>query len=226
MIAAASMTSTNQTTVEKTAQSSSQPTLPDWEVPVAPKRQQWSSASFLKDARLRVEGKLDRYLPNQRRYLGLRRRSYLILLLIAFALLFALILGLAIGLSRHKRFAIASDFFLHSPVLHRHSSYQSLPLSSKQYQGDLTYYSPGLGACGVTSSQTDKIVSISHFTFDSLSKGSNPNANPLCGHKLRAVRDGRSVDLTVVDRCALPLFLDDHILTPLQASAAKPPTLT
>jgi len=65
----------------------------------------------------------------------------------------------------------------------------------------LTYYGPGLGACGVTSSGGDQIVSISHFDFDAASTGSDPNANPLCGHKLRAIRDGNSVDLTVVDRC-------------------------
>jgi len=65
----------------------------------------------------------------------------------------------------------------------------------------LTYYGPGLGACGVTSSDGDHIVSISHFDFDAASTGSDPNANPLCGHKLRAIRNGNSVDLTVVDRC-------------------------
>ena len=81
------------------------------------------------------------------------------------------------------------------------SHHQHLPLGSQTYTGDLTYYGPGLGACGVTSSDTDHIVSISHFTFDAVSKGSNPNANPLCGHKLRAVRNGDSIDLTVVDRC-------------------------
>ena len=81
------------------------------------------------------------------------------------------------------------------------SHHQNLPLGSQGYTGDLTYYGPGLGACGITSSDTDHIVSISHFTFDAVSKGSNPNANPLCGHKLRAVRNGNSIDLTVVDRC-------------------------
>ena len=51
------------------------------------------------------------------------------------------------------------------------------------------------------------IVSMSHFLFDHVQTGSNPNANPLCGLKLRATRvdertgKERSVDLTVVDRC-------------------------
>ena len=79
----------------------------------------------------------------------------------------------------------------------------SLPLGSQAYTGDLTYYGTGLSACGVDAHDNDDIVSISHFTFDSVSKGSNPNANPLCGHKLRATRGGNSVDLTVVDRCML-----------------------
>jgi expansin (peptidoglycan-binding protein) len=48
---------------------------------------------------------------------------------------------------------------------------------------------------------------VSHFLFDHEQKGSDPNANPLCGRKIRATRFNeaaggkRSVDLTVVDRC-------------------------
>ncbi len=104
--------------------------------------------------------------------------------------LLILILGLSIGLTRG-------------------SSSQNLPLPSSHggpYTGDLTYYGPGLGACGVTSSSSDSIVSVSHYIFDAAQTGSDPNQNPLCGKKLRAKRykEGtgeRSVDLTVVDRC-------------------------
>ena len=86
---------------------------------------------------------------------------------------------------------------------------QDLPLpSNKQvYTGDLTYYAPGLGACGITNYDSDSIVAISHLVFDAVQIGSNPNANPLCGKKLRASRFDeqvgaqRSVDLTVTDRC-------------------------
>ena len=81
------------------------------------------------------------------------------------------------------------------------SHHQGLPLGSQTHSGDLTYYSPGLGACGVTSSANDDIVSISHIIFDAASSGSDPNANPLCKHKVRALRNGKSLDLTVVDRC-------------------------
>jgi hypothetical protein len=85
---------------------------------------------------------------------------------------------------------------------------QNLPLpgGAQTFTGDLTYYAPGLGACGVTSNDNSPIVSVSHFTFDAAQTGSDPNQNPLCGKKIRAKRtreDGKmvSIDLTVVDRC-------------------------
>ena len=108
------------------------------------------------------------------------------------------------------------------PSLHICASYttqltnprdQNLPLpgGAKTYTGDLTYYGTGLGACGVTSTDNDLIVSISHFVFDAMQSGSDPNKNPLCGKKLRAQRDNNgktvSVDLTVVDRCACAILL-------------------
>ena len=104
--------------------------------------------------------------------------------------LLVLILGLSIGLTRG-------------------SGSQNLPLPSNHggpYTGDLTYYEPGLGACGITSSSSDNIVAVSHTLFDAAQTGSDPNQNPLCGRKIRAKRykEGtgeRSVDLTVVDRC-------------------------
>lgn len=131
------------------------------------------------------------YIPQPRRvrpWRNLSRRTLIILGVIALALL-ALIIGLAAGLT------------------HR-SHTQSLPLPSANggpYTGDLTYYAPGLGACGITSSNGDAIVAVSHIIFDAVSVGSDPNLNPLCGKMLR-VRSNEthppsSVDLKVVDRC-------------------------
>jgi hypothetical protein len=96
-----------------------------------------------------------------------------------------LIIGLAAGLSSRNKV-------------------QNLPLPSNNggpYRGDLTYYAPGLGACGIMSKNGDNIVSVSHLLFDAVSKGSNPNQNPLCGKMIRARRSTGSVDLKVVDRC-------------------------
>jgi len=118
------------------------------------------------------------------RWKGLSKRNRIIIISAVLALII-LIIGLAAGLSTRK-------------------GTQNLPLPSGRggpYTGDLTYYDPGLGACGVTSSNSDKIVAVSHLVYDAVSTGSNPNANPLCGKKIRARRDNKSVDLTVVDRC-------------------------
>ena len=84
-----------------------------------------------------------------------------------------------------------------------------LPSDTQSFTGELTYYGPGLGACGTTSGDADNIVSVSHLLFDSESTNSDPNANPLCGLKIRAerfdqsVNAKRSIDLTVVDRCEM-----------------------
>ncbi|OAP62366.1 hypothetical protein AYL99_04569 [Fonsecaea erecta] len=132
------------------------------------------------------------------RWKNLSRRIRILILVVLLAII-ALIIGLAAGLSKHKH-------------------EQNLPLPSGNggpYTGDLTYYEPGLGACGVSSSDNDKIVAISHIVFDAVSVGSNPNANPLCGKKIRARRDNKSVDLTVVDRCTgcQPMDIDVTINT-------------
>ena len=82
-----------------------------------------------------------------------------------------------------------------------------LPTNHESHTGDLTYYAPGLGACGFTDSSKDNIVAVSHLVFDAVQKGSDPNQNPLCGKKIRATRYDekvgaqRSVDLIVHDRC-------------------------
>ncbi|KAF7595672.1 hypothetical protein BBP40_005116 [Aspergillus hancockii] len=114
--------------------------------------------------------------------LSRRKRIIIISALIALILI-ALIIGLAVGLTR--------------------PSHKNLPLPTTHggpYTGDLTYYDPGLGSCGITSSSSDLVCAVSHVLFDAASTGSNPNANPLCGLKIRLKRGGSSVDVKVVDR--------------------------
>ncbi|KAH6847738.1 RlpA-like double-psi beta-barrel-protein domain-containing protein-containing protein [Chaetomium sp. MPI-CAGE-AT-0009] len=67
--------------------------------------------------------------------------------------------------------------------------------------GRFTYYNPGLGACGQNHGDGDLVVALSHADFDPSTPGGNPNNNPLCGRRLRASYSGKSVDVTVVDRC-------------------------
>lgn len=133
------------------------------------------------------------YLPTQNRSILSRiqsrwstlSRRIRVLVIVALVCVLALIIGLSAGLSSKSRT-------------------QNLPLPSSHggpYSGDLTYYDPALGACGLTNSGSDTIVAVSHFVFDAVSVGSDPNSNPLCGKKIRARRGDKSIDLTVVDRC-------------------------
>lgn len=135
---------------------------------------------------------LDRFLPPEKRYFNnkINRRTLLIIIGVAFLCLLALIIGLAAGLSGK-------------------SSEAALPLpgGTETYTGDLTYYNPGLGACGGTFGDNDAVVAVSHIIWDKNQVGGNPNTNSFCGKKIRAQRvDERtsklaSIDVTVIDRC-------------------------
>ncbi|KAF2403477.1 hypothetical protein EJ06DRAFT_471089 [Trichodelitschia bisporula] len=138
-----------------------------------------------------ISDKFNQVFPPYRTYLGRSRKFMLCAAVGTLFILFGLIIGLAVGLTQgsHK------------------TKNLPLPSNAEKHTGDLTYYEPGLGACGITSSSSENIVAISYSVFDAVQVGSNPNANPLCGKKLRATRfndqagSQRSVDLTVVDRC-------------------------
>ncbi|CAE6523761.1 unnamed protein product [Rhizoctonia solani] len=75
--------------------------------------------------------------------------------------------------------------------------------SGDTYTGQATYYGTGLGSCGITSTDTDYIVAVSHLLYDGFDgyTGGNPNSNPVCGKKIKANYQGKSVTVTVVDRC-------------------------
>ncbi|KAJ7487043.1 plant expansin [Mycena latifolia] len=65
----------------------------------------------------------------------------------------------------------------------------ALDARAKVHTGD------GPGACGKTNTPDDLIVAVSHELFDHF-------ANPICGKKLKATHGGKSVTVTVEDRCA------------------------
>ncbi|TLS23367.1 uncharacterized protein PpBr36_06195 [Pyricularia pennisetigena] len=132
--------------------------------------------------------RLDRILPPHKRYLGMRRRVFLLVLAAVVALLI-LIVGLAAGLSS------------------RSGGREKMPLpeDGETYQGELTYYNPGLGACGKDHDDADMVVAVARELFDEAAGGAdaNPNNNRLCGRKIRVSADGGrdSIEVTVVDRC-------------------------
>jgi hypothetical protein len=96
------------------------------------------------------------------------------------------------------------SLFYHSKDDTDSTRHSNLPLpiaDGGPYDGDLTYYNPALGSCGYTNTDSDMICAVSHILYDAASTGSNPNANPLCGLKIRLRRNGESVDVKIVDRC-------------------------
>ncbi|RPA90922.1 hypothetical protein L873DRAFT_1838835 [Choiromyces venosus 120613-1] len=131
-------------------------------------------------------------------WIGLRKERYfgfprltVILIAVGLLLLLVLILGLSIGLTAGKK---------------KSKNSTTPPTSGAIQTGDGTYYEPGLGACGITSTSSESIVAVSHIIFDAVQVGANPNTNPLCGRKIwvtREVTPGKNVSLEVevVDRC-------------------------
>jgi len=82
---------------------------------------------------------------------------------------------------------------------------QAAPVAGRQtatYTGDGTFYETGLGACGITNVDTDLIAAVADTTFDSFPGATaNPNANPICNKKVTASFQGKSVTVSITDRC-------------------------
>ncbi|KAF8843990.1 hypothetical protein BDN67DRAFT_963468 [Paxillus ammoniavirescens] len=69
--------------------------------------------------------------------------------------------------------------------------------------GQGTYYATGLGACGITNTDTEYIAAVSYLLFDAYPgyNGVNPNDNPVCNQKVTASYQGKSIQVTITDRC-------------------------
>lgn len=73
--------------------------------------------------------------------------------------------------------------------------------NGQTYTGDLTYYTPGLGSCGVTNSASDAIVALAEGMMTAAQVGGNPNANPLCGKSITISYGGVEKTATIMDTC-------------------------
>ncbi|KAI1472612.1 RlpA-like double-psi beta-barrel-protein domain-containing protein-containing protein [Daldinia caldariorum] len=61
------------------------------------------------------------------------------------------------------------------------------------FSGDMTYYTPGLGSCGQTNSESDAVVALSPSQY-----AADPQ---LCGKKIQIHMGGKTAVATVVDKC-------------------------
>lgn len=76
------------------------------------------------------------------------------------------------------------------------------PAAGKSFTGEMTYFTPGMGACGHESSESEKMVAISQALFDQYTPNGNPNKNPLCGQTVSiSSADGTTREATIWDRC-------------------------
>ncbi|KAK0521920.1 Lytic transglycosylase [Tilletia horrida] len=84
------------------------------------------------------------------------------------------------------------------------------PQTGRVFSGEGTYYNMagGITACGGQYTDDDMVAALSGSLFDSSSPGGNPNANALCGKKLRVSYHGKSITVTAVDRCEACAFGD------------------
>ncbi|KIY62043.1 carbohydrate-binding module family 5 protein [Cylindrobasidium torrendii FP15055 ss-10] len=100
----------------------------------------------------------------------------------------------------------------------------STSLAARAYSGDVTYYDTGLGACGVSSSNSEYVAAVSLSFFNSYPGATaNPNLNPICGKVIRITYGSRSVDVTVRDNCPTCALYDlDITLVAMQQLVDNP----
>jgi len=69
-----------------------------------------------------------------------------------------------------------------------------------KFSGDITYYTPGLGSCGITNSESDHIVALAEGMMEATNNG-NPNTNPECGRSITISYGGKTAVATIEDTC-------------------------
>ncbi|KAG9314428.1 RlpA-like double-psi beta-barrel-protein domain-containing protein-containing protein [Chiua virens] len=68
--------------------------------------------------------------------------------------------------------------------------------------GQGTFYSTGLGACGITNNDSQNIVAVGWQLFDNYpGANGNSNDNPVCNKNIKVTYQGKSVVVAVTDRC-------------------------
>lgn len=72
--------------------------------------------------------------------------------------------------------------------------------SGSVHTGDITYYAPGLGSCGITNSASDHIVALAADMMLPMDPP-NPNDNPLCGRSITISYGGKTAVATIEDTC-------------------------
>ncbi|RYO77553.1 hypothetical protein DL764_010209 [Monosporascus ibericus] len=67
------------------------------------------------------------------------------------------------------------------------------------FTGDMTHFTPGLGACGRFNTEADPVVALSPAQYGN---DPNPNNAAVCGRWITIHGNGRTTAAQVVDKCA------------------------
>jgi expansin (peptidoglycan-binding protein) len=68
--------------------------------------------------------------------------------------------------------------------------------------GQGTWYDTGLTACGVTNTDNQFIAAVSEILFDGFPGATaNPNNNPVCNKQAEVTYQGKTITVTITDRC-------------------------
>lgn len=67
------------------------------------------------------------------------------------------------------------------------------------FTGDITYYTVGLGSCGVDNSGQDLTQNLVAINWEQM--GTQSNGNPMCGKTITISAGGKSTTALVVDKC-------------------------
>ncbi|THH14912.1 hypothetical protein EW146_g5478 [Bondarzewia mesenterica] len=82
-------------------------------------------------------------------------------------------------------FALTRLFTISIAALIISVSAAPIKVARSDNSGQGTYFTPGLGSCGITNADSDYIVAVSTTIFDNYPGAtSNPNDNPICGEKI------------------------------------------
>jgi hypothetical protein len=69
------------------------------------------------------------------------------------------------------------------------------------FSGDITYYSPGMGSCGVVNFDSDFVVALNAPQMSAGDSG-NSNNNPLCGKWVTITYGGKTAQAIIEDTCS------------------------
>ncbi|KAL1932335.1 hypothetical protein VTP01DRAFT_9391 [Rhizomucor pusillus] len=74
----------------------------------------------------------------------------------------------------------------------------ALPIHLKLFSGDGTFYTVGLGSCGISNTDKDLVAALN---APQMGSSSNPNSNKNCGRKAQVEGPKGKVTVKIVDTC-------------------------